>query len=39
MQNGVCKKEHKIKGANTPLMANLISDLTPNSPDQDEAEV
>lgn len=39
MQNGICKPEHVIVGANTPVLNSLIMDLTRNSPDMDEPEV
>eukprot|EP00892_Ulva_mutabilis_P008242 jgi/Ulvmu1/5790/UM025_0044.1 len=37
-RNGVCKEEHIVLGANTPLLSTLIMDLTRTPPDADEAE-
>ena len=39
VQNGTCKKEHTVSGANTSLLSSLVLELTPNSPDADEPEV
>lgn len=39
LQNGVCKDEHVVLGANTPLLNALIMDLTKTPPDADELEV
>lgn len=39
LQNGVCKSEHVVVGANTPVLNTLIMELTRNSPDMDEPEV
>lgn len=39
LQNGVCKEENIVFGANTPLLSTLIMDLTRAPADADEAEV